>query len=186
MPPESCHGWWFSKPVSSTSSSISPHARRAPGAAPAEHLERQRDVLRDGAPVEEHGRLEDDPVVAVDAGLVRRLPVHGDPPGRRLDEVADDPQQRRLAAARRPDQRDELARLDRRGRCPAARPCCPRGNVFVDAGAARRRRVMRRAPARAARSASRRARRRGRRRCRGSRRSRSSPRASAARSSSTG
>ena len=29
MPPESCHGWWFSKPVSSTSSSISLDALRA-------------------------------------------------------------------------------------------------------------------------------------------------------------
>ena len=32
----------------------------------AEHLERQRDVLRDRAPVEEHGVLEDHPVVVVE------------------------------------------------------------------------------------------------------------------------
>ena len=42
------------------------HALGAAAAVPAEHLERQRDVLRDRAPVEEHGVLEDDPVVAVD------------------------------------------------------------------------------------------------------------------------
>ena len=33
-------------------------------------------------------------------------------PGRRLDEVADEPEQRRLAAAGRPDERDELALAD--------------------------------------------------------------------------
>ena len=53
-------------------------------AVPAEHLERERDVLRDGAPVEEHGVLEDDAVVAVDAGLTRRLAVDRDRARRRL------------------------------------------------------------------------------------------------------
>ena len=41
-----------------------------------------------------------------------RLPVDGDVALGRLDDVADDAQQRRLAAPRRPDQRDELAALD--------------------------------------------------------------------------
>ena len=59
------------------------------------------------------------------------LPFTVDPARRRLDEVADDPQQRRLAAARRPDQRDELARLDRRGRSPASATVFPRANVFA-------------------------------------------------------
>ena len=71
MPPESCHGWCLSKPVSSTSSSISVDALGAARALPAEHLERQGDVLRHRAPVEEDGVLEDDPVVAVEARLVR-------------------------------------------------------------------------------------------------------------------
>ena len=71
MPPESCHGWWSSKPLSSTSSSISSTRCVAPRAVPAEQLERQRDVLRDRAPVEEHGVLEDDPVVVVEPRLVR-------------------------------------------------------------------------------------------------------------------
>src|SRR4051812_27201201 len=79
---------------------------------PAEHLERQRDVLRDGAPVEEHRVLEDDPVVAIQPRLVRRLAVDGDRAGGRLDEIADHPQERRLAAARGADQRDELARRE--------------------------------------------------------------------------
>ena len=42
-------------------------------------------------------------------------------PARRLDEVADHAQQRRLAAARRADQRDELARVDVEVDAPAAR-----------------------------------------------------------------
>src|SRR5581483_8953048 len=75
-----------------------PDAAAAPIALPAEHLERQRDVLRDRAPVEEHGVLEDDPVVAVVARLARALAVDGDRAGGWLDEVADQPQQRRLAA----------------------------------------------------------------------------------------
>src|SRR4029434_3047327 len=41
------------------------------------------------------------------------LAVHGDRPARRLDQVANDPEQRRLAAARRSDQGDELTGLDR-------------------------------------------------------------------------
>ena len=87
-------------------------ARRALRAVPAQHLERQRDVLRDRAPVVEDGRLEDDPVVAVEPRLAGRLAVDRDVARRRLDDVADDAQQRRLPAARRSDQRDELATLD--------------------------------------------------------------------------
>ena len=112
MPPDSCQGWCFSKPVSSTRSSISPHARLAAPPVPAGHLERQRDVLRDRAPVVEDGVLEDDPVVAVEPGLVRGLAVDEHVALARPDQVADDPQQRRLAAAGGADQRDELARLD--------------------------------------------------------------------------
>ncbi len=81
-------------------------------AVPAGHLERQGDVLRHRAPVVEDGVLEDDPVVAVEPGPVRGLAVDQHVALARPDQVADDPQQRRLAAARRADQRDELARLD--------------------------------------------------------------------------
>ena len=79
------------------------------GATPPEELERQRDVLRDGSPVVEHRRLEDDAVVAVEPRAMRRLPVDEDLARRRLDEVADDAQERRLPAAGRADERDELA-----------------------------------------------------------------------------
>src|SRR5581483_8875402 len=79
-------------------------------AVPAERLERQGDVLRHGAPVEEHGLLEDDPVVAVLARLPSALAVDRYRAGARLDEIADDAQERRLAASGRTDQRDELAR----------------------------------------------------------------------------
>src|SRR5205823_940028 len=95
-------------------------------ARPAGHLERQGDVLRDRAPVVEDRVLEDDPVVAVLARLARGLAVDGDLPARRLDQVADDSQERRLAAPRGADQRDELALADlevdpfHRGRLPEA------------------------------------------------------------------
>ena len=91
------------------------HLVDALGAAasfPAEHLERQRDVLLHRAPVVEHGRLEDDPVVAVEPGRRAGLPLTVTSPDGRLDDVADDAEQRRLAAARRADQRDELALAD--------------------------------------------------------------------------
>src|SRR5207302_8161634 len=88
------------------------HALAAPATVPAAHLERQRDVLRDGAPVVEHRVLEDDPVVAVEAGPVRRLAVHDDLALARRDQVADDAQERRLPAPGRADQRDELAGVD--------------------------------------------------------------------------
>ena len=81
-------------------------------AVPAEDLERQPDVLLHGAPVEEHSVLEDDAVVAVEPRPVRALAVDHDVPARRLDQVADDPEERRLAAAGRPDQGDELPGAD--------------------------------------------------------------------------
>src|SRR4051794_31357532 len=79
---------------------------------PACELERKRHVLRDGAPVVEHSVLEDDPEVVVASRLTRGLTVHRDRAVRRLDEIADDAQERRLAAARGPDERDELSLLD--------------------------------------------------------------------------
>ena len=71
------------------------------------------------------GRLEDHPVVAIAARPLGGLAVHDDRRRGGLDEVADDPQQRRLAAARRADERHELARARCRGRCPRAPPCGP-------------------------------------------------------------
>src|SRR5579862_1403835 len=85
-----------------------PHPLPAAIAVPTEELERQRDVLRHCAPVEEHGVLEDHPVVTVEACLVRGLPVDRDSACGRLDQVADQAEKRRLAATRRTDERDEL------------------------------------------------------------------------------
>ena len=87
-------------------------ALAAPRAAPAQHLERQRDVLRDRAPVVEHRRLEDDAVVAIEPRPPRGLAVHRDLAAGGLDDVADDAQERRLPAPGRPDQGDELALAD--------------------------------------------------------------------------
>ena len=79
---------------------------------PALHLERQRDVLRHRAPVEENRRLEDDPVVTVFASLARLLSVDGHVAARRLGDIPDDAEKSRLAAARRADERHEVASLD--------------------------------------------------------------------------
>ena len=84
----------------------------APRAVPLEQLERQRDVLRNGAPVVEDGGLEDDPVVTIEPSARGRLAVDEDRARGRRREIPDHPKQRRLAAARGPDQRDELAPPD--------------------------------------------------------------------------
>ena len=83
--------------------------------------------LPHGAPLEQTRLLERHPVVLVESRLARRLAVDEHGAGRRFDQVRDQPEQRRLAAARRPDQRHELAGLDDRGRCRGARR--PRSTV---------------------------------------------------------
>src|SRR6476469_4229019 len=94
---------------------------RTPFPAPAGKLERQGDVLGNGAPVVENGVLEDDAVVTIDPRLTGGLAVYERRSRGRLDQVADDSQERRLAAARRSDQGDELAlfdlQVDRLQRC---------------------------------------------------------------------
>ena len=112
MPPESCHGCGFSKPVSSTSSTISLDALLALRAVPAEPSRAAARCSGDRAPVVEHRVLEDDAVVAVAAGLVARS-CRSRRPRRELGWIRSPTiaQQRRLAAARRADQRDELAGL---------------------------------------------------------------------------
>lgn len=78
----------------------------------AHDFERQGDVLFDGAPGIERGGLEDIAVGAALAGLLGRQAVDGDRAGCRLFEIGDDPQERRLAAAGRADEGDEIALLD--------------------------------------------------------------------------
>ena len=105
--------------------------------ARAVDLERQLDVALDAPPVEQDRCLEDHPVVAVAAGLRRRLAVDEDLAGGRRGEVADDPQQGGLAAARRPDERDELAGPDRQvdagQRLDGTSPLPARGEDLGDA-----------------------------------------------------
>ncbi len=113
MPPESCHGWWSPKPCSSTRSSISADPLRSLAPSPSRASRAaarcssrpcaSRRGRRPGRRCRSRGR---------GAPAVRGLPLTRHVPVRRLDQVADDAQERRLAAAGRADQRDELARLD--------------------------------------------------------------------------
>jgi hypothetical protein len=86
--------------------------RAARGLVGPDDLEGQLHVAADGPPVEEDGGLEDHPVVVIEAGLADRLAVDRDGPGGDGGQVRDDAQQRALAAARRADERDELALSD--------------------------------------------------------------------------
>ena len=79
MPPESCHGMCSAKSPSLTSSSISIARVPALGLVPALQLQRQLDVLLDGAPVEQPGLLERHAVVLVEPGLGGRLAVDDAP-----------------------------------------------------------------------------------------------------------
>ena len=117
-PPESCRGLRRSSPARPTSSSAS--MTRAAQVAPlhAAAPQPEGDVLEDREMREERVRLED----GVHVALVRRQRRHVDaaeldPPLGRLLEAADHPQRRRLAAARRPEQREEAGRGRCRARC---------------------------------------------------------------------
>ena len=123
---------------SSTSSSISSTRCLRARAVPAEHLERQRDVLRDGAPVEEHGVLEDDPVVAVDRACGARLAVDRTVPA---DGSTRSPITRSSVDLPQPDgpisETNSPASTWRSMSCSAVTfPC---GNVFVTRRSRRRR-----------------------------------------------
>ena len=135
MPPDSWYGMCFVKSPSSTSSSISLRPLRAVRLVLAQDLERQLDVVLDAPPVEQDRRLEHHPVVAVAAGLLGGLAVDLDRAAGRLDEVADDAQERRLAAARRADERHELAGRDVEvdARQGDGRPLVARAEHLVDA-----------------------------------------------------
>ena len=76
---------------------------------PAETLDvdRQQHVVEDGAPGKEHRRLEDDPDVAARAGDGQAAEPHF--ATRRGKQSGDDLEQGGLAAARRPDDRNQLA-----------------------------------------------------------------------------
>ena len=78
MPPESCQGYFFSKPPSSTSSSTRFVRAARSAAAVAHDLERQPDVAADRPPREEPRRLEDVAVGPLLPRLGRAHAVDGD------------------------------------------------------------------------------------------------------------
>ncbi len=78
----------------------------------AHDLQRQRDVLLDGAPGIKRGGLEDIAVGAVLAGVLRRRAIDRDGAGGRLFEIGDDAQEGGLAAAGGADEGDEVALFD--------------------------------------------------------------------------
>ena len=121
MPPDSCQGYFFSKPVRLTRSSVRSMRSRLLGLGVAHDLQRQGDVALDGAPRIERRRLEDIAVGALLARLFRRHAVDRDRARGRLLQIGDDAQQGGLAAARRADEGDEFALADRRGRHWTAR-----------------------------------------------------------------
>ena len=112
MPPESCHGWWSPKPSSST--------RRSIWSTRSLRFVRSQPSISSGsatffATVRQSKSTESWKTIPYSwssRASVRALAVHLDGAGRRLDQIADQAQQRRLAAAGRADQRDELGRLD--------------------------------------------------------------------------
>ena len=119
MPPESWLGREPAKSASPTSSSSSAARARRCGLGDAVHLQRQLDVLRDRAPLQQPGLLERDPVVLVEPGLVRRscrrprrCPAVGCSRSATTRSSVDLPQ------PGRPDQRHELAG----GRCVSSMP----------------------------------------------------------------
>jgi len=85
-------------------------ALRDLGARPATHLERKGDVLRHRQMREQRVVLEDEADIALVDRRVRLVPaIDDDPPLARIDQPADELEQRRLAGARRPQQGEELA-----------------------------------------------------------------------------
>ncbi len=112
IPPDSSQGW------RSANASKFDELEQVGGATmallgrEAHDLERQLDVSRDGPPVHQDRCLEDHPVVAVQTGLFGRLAVDREGPAGRPGQVADDPEQRGLAAPAGTDERHELALAD--------------------------------------------------------------------------
>jgi hypothetical protein len=82
--------------------------RRVP-LAPAAHLEGQRDVADGVAPEEEAGMLEHEAELARQPRAPGRSTAHLESAARGLEHIGHEAQQRRLAAARGPDEGDQLA-----------------------------------------------------------------------------
>ena len=127
MPPESSRGNCRAKPASPTSSSAAATSRSARRARRRREIERQPDVRVDARPRHQRRRLEHESRDGVrDRRSPRnRRPTSGASPCVRREQARDQIEQRRLAAARGPEQRDELAaadgEVDRRERLRAVR-----------------------------------------------------------------
>jgi hypothetical protein len=112
-PPESCAGY-FSR-CRATADQVQQLVDAALDVAPehAPGLEAVGDVPRHGQVREEGIRLEDDAVIPCARRQPRHIAaVHQHAPGVLPLEAGDDPEQGRLPAATRPEEADELARLD--------------------------------------------------------------------------
>ena len=112
MPPESSCGYADSLPF--RPDQLEQLARRRLGAAGAahRHLQRQLDVGQRRAPGQERRILEHEADVAAQARGLGRGAEDADLAVVGRDQVGDDAQEGRLAAARRAEQRQELARGD--------------------------------------------------------------------------
>ncbi len=119
MPPESWSGYWFSKPVSPTSSTICWARAVRSGLEIALDLEAERDVLDHPAVREQPEVLEDHgdraaperpQLVVVGGGDVPPGDAHR--PGGRLDQAHERADERRLARARQPHDDEDLAGPD--------------------------------------------------------------------------
>ena len=141
MPPDSCAGRARSKPprpTSATRSAIRPGAGLAPATSRGSRMLASTD--RQG---QQRAVLEGDAELVPRHQFSRRLPVHQRPPGIRPLQPGQDPQRRRLAAARGAEQRQEavlggtqVEPVERRD-LPAPDPECPGKAGDVDAGAGR-------------------------------------------------
>ena len=112
-PPESSRGFERSRPRSSTSSSASPTRVRISSPGDLAPLQPEGHVVLHVEVLEQRVALEDRVDVApVGRHGLDRLALEEDLALARLLEAGDHPQRRRLPAARRAEQREELALLD--------------------------------------------------------------------------
>ena len=107
MPPDSSYGLRLSNPSSPASERSSSARTRSAPLVELQDLGRQQHVLDHVPPRQQRGALEHQADVA--PRCVDACAVHAHLAGARRQQARDDPEQRRLAAAGAPDERDELA-----------------------------------------------------------------------------
>ncbi len=126
MPPESSRGRCIAKSESPTSASAAAASRVAFASLDAGEIERQTHVGGDPRPGHQRRRLEDESEPSSRAAGRREVAAPpGERAGARRDQPGDQVEQRRLAATRRSEQRQEFAatnlEIDRRERARAVR-----------------------------------------------------------------